>query len=376
MDLQQFQIVTEFQSALSAAENGHEKQAIRDLTRLAARTRSMGHTHAEILRARARLLYQNGEVVSAILDLQHCLRIGQFSRRERGDLLLLLANCCAELKRPKLVARILRQACTVGCISASSALRTLHNFGVRCNLRGESQLGFKYFCLVAQNEAIASNWIFCNALINRGCWFGSEGHYGLAEDDFQRAIANEDIEPDLYVRASFNLGNLYWIAGEYSKAIKFFASVFEVPETVDDLKPLARCKMAHSYERLGQHDAALKVLRGGDPEARVRSAENRETISLYSGLVLLGCKLFEEAEFRFVDVFSRPGAESVTRTRSLWAYGFARCLQDDIACGVAKMHEARGFLERAEEKSLLMLIEKDIQRFSTQQSAMSAPVED
>lgn len=366
MDLQQLQIITEFRSALNAADAGDEQQAIRHLTTLTVRTRQMGHFHAEVLCARGRLLYQNGAVFLALLDLQHCLRIGQFSRRERGELLLLLANCCAELRRPKLVARILRQACTLGSIPARSALKTLHNFGVRCNLRGEAQLGFKYFCLVVQNEGIASNWIFCNALINRGCWLGHEGHYELAEDDFLRAIAKNDIEPKLLVRAWFNLGNLYWLTGKYSRAIECFAKVLEASVTVDELRPLSRCKMAHSYERLGQHDAALTVLREGDHGARVRSAENRETVSLYSGLVLLGCKLFEEAEKHFVDVFSRPGSESVIRARSRWAYGFVRCLQEDYVSGIAKMHEAHGFLERAGEKNLLKMIESDIQRFETQ----------
>lgn len=368
MDLQQLQIVTEFQSALKTAEAGDEKQAIRDLTTLAVRTRQMGHVHADVLCARARLLYQNGAVFSALLDLQHSLRIGKFSRRERGELLLLLANCCAELRRPKLVARILRQACTLGSISARSALKTLHNFGVRCNLRGEALLGFKYFCLIVQNEGIASNWIFCNALINRGCWLGHEGHYGLAEDDFLRAIAKNDIEPKLLIRAWFNLGNLYWIMGEYSKAINCFAKVLEASVTVDDLRPLSRCKMAHSYERLGQHGAALRVLREGDSGPRFRSTENRETVSLYSGLVLLGCKQFEEAEKHFLDVFSRSGSESVIRARSRWAYGFVRCLQEDYVSGIAKMHEAHGFLERTGEKNLVKLIETDIQRFETQPS--------
>lgn len=353
MDLQQLQIVTEFQSALKTAEAGDEKQAIRDLTKLAVRTRKMGHVHAEVLWARARLSYQNGDVFSAVLDLQHCLRIGQFSRRERGELLLLLADCCAELRRPKLVARILRQACSLGRISASSALKTLHNLGVRCNLRGDSQLGFKYFCVVVQNEAIATNWIFCNALINRGCWLGHEGHHGLAEDDFLRAIAKNDIEPKLCVRAWFNLGNLYWLTGRYSKAIECFKKVLEASVAVDDLWPLSRCKMAHSYERLGQHDAAFRVLREGDSGPRARSAENRETVSLYSGLVLLGCKQFEEAEKHFVDVFSRSGSESVIRARSRWAYGFARCLQGDYVKGIEMMHEARGFLEKAGEENLL-----------------------
>jgi hypothetical protein len=72
----------------------------------------MGHVHAEILWARARLFYVNGDTFSASMNLQHCLKIGQFNKRERSELLLLLANCCAELRRPKLVARILRQACT------------------------------------------------------------------------------------------------------------------------------------------------------------------------------------------------------------------------------------------------------------------------
>ncbi len=376
MDLQQLQIVTEFQSALKTAEAGDDQQAIRHWTKLAVQTRQMGRVHAEVLWARARLSYQNGHVFSALLDLQHCLRIGQFSRRERGELLLLLADCCAELRRPKLVARILRQACTLGSISARSALKTLHNLGVRCNLRGDSQLGFKYFCVVVQNEAIASNWIFCNALINRGCWLGHGGHYGLAEDDFLRAIAKDDIEPKLRVRAWFNLGNLYWISGRYTKAIECFRKVLEASVTVDDLRPLSRCKMAHSYERLGQHDAALRVLREGDSGPRAKSAENRETVSLYSGLVLLGCRDFEEAEKHFVDVFSRPVSESVIRVRSRWAYGFARCLQADYVSGIAKMHEARGFLERAGEKNLLKLIESDIQRFKTQQTTTTGKVDD
>lgn len=366
MDLQQFQIVTRFRSALQTAEAGDEQQAIRDLTKLTVQTRHMGHVHAEVLWARARLLYQNSDVFSALLDLQHCLRIGQFSRRERGELLLLLANCCAELRRPKLVARILRQACTLGHISARSALKTLHNFGVRCNLQGEAQLGFKYFCLVVQNEEIASNWIFCNALINRGCWLGSEGHYGLAEDDFQRAIAKNDIEPKLCVRAWFNLGNLYWLTGQYCEAIECFKQVLEASVTVDDLRPLSRCKMAHSFERLGQHDLALTVLRESDSGTHVRSAENREMVSLYSGLVLLGCREFKDAEKHFVDVFSRPGSESVIRARSRWAYGFARCLQADYLNGIEKMHEARGILASLGETNLLKLIDKEIQRFETQ----------
>jgi tetratricopeptide (TPR) repeat protein len=366
MDQEHLQVFAEFLSALSKANAGQEKQAIQDLTQLAVRTHMWGHIHAEVLRIRARLYYQSGFIFLALVDLQNCLRFGKFYRRERGELLLLLANCCAELRRPKLVARILRQACTLGSISARSALKTLHNFGVRCNLRGEAQLGFKYFCLVVQNEGTASNWIFCNALINRGCWLGHEGHYGLAEDDFLRAIAKNDIEPKLLVRAWFNLGNLYWLTGKYSRAIECFAKVLEASVTVDDLRPLSRCKMAHSYERLGQHDAALIVLREGDHGARVRSAENRETVSLYSGFVLLGCKQFEKAEKHFVDVFSRPGAESVIRARSRWAYGFVRCLQEDYVSGIAKMHEARGFLEGAGEKNLLKLIENDIQRFETQ----------
>jgi tetratricopeptide (TPR) repeat protein len=190
----------------------------------------------------------------------------------------------------------------------------------------------------------------------------------LAEDDFLRAIAKSDIEPKLCVRACFNLGNLYWLTGQYSGAIKYFEKVLTATVTVDDLRPLSRCKMAHSYERLGRHDAALKVLEEGDHGAGVRSVENHETVSLYSGLVLLGCKQFEQAEKHLMDVFSRPGSESVIRARGRWAYGFARCLQGDYISGMEKMHQARGFLERTGEKNLLKLIETDIQRFETQPS--------
>lgn len=94
--------------------------------------------------------------------------------------------------------------------------------------------------------------------------------------------------------------------------------------------------------------------------------ENRETVYLYTGLVLLGCKRYEEAEIYFEDVFSRPGSESVIRARSRWAYSFARCLQEDYATGIEKMHEARCFLESAGKTNLLQLIDTDIQRFDTQ----------
>lgn len=184
MDHEHLQVFAEFLSALSKADAGQEKQAVQDLTQLAVRTHMWGHIHAEILRIRARLYYQSGFIFLALVDLQSCLRLGNFYRRDRGDLLLLLANCYAELRRPKLVATTLRRAYFIRHISARSALKSLHNFGVRCNLPGESHLEFRYLCLVVHNEAIASNWIFCNALINRGCWLGNEGHYGLAEDDF------------------------------------------------------------------------------------------------------------------------------------------------------------------------------------------------
>ncbi|MEZ6034010.1 MAG: tetratricopeptide repeat protein [Planctomycetaceae bacterium] len=104
---------------------------------------------------------------------------------------------------------------------------------------------------MVQNENLASAWIFCNALINRGCKFGSEAYYGLAEDDFQRAIAKCGISPDLLVRAQFNLGNVYWNTREYPRAIEYFELVLQSSVNVTDLKELARCKMAHSLEKLG-----------------------------------------------------------------------------------------------------------------------------
>ncbi len=252
MDLQHWKIVTDFRRALRAAEAGNEKQAIQELTRLSVRTRTMGRTHAKILRAKARLLYQYGSPSRALVDSCRCLRMGHLTRRERGDLLLLIANCGEELRRPKLVNDSLRQACRLGRISARTAFTTLHNFGVRCNLRGESNLGFEYFNFVVQNENIASTWVFCNALINRGCWFGSEEYYGLAEDDFQRAIAKCGISPDLLVRAQFNLGNVYWNTREYPKAIEYFELVLQSSVNATDLKDLARCKMAQSLEQLGK----------------------------------------------------------------------------------------------------------------------------
>ena len=87
-----------------------------------------------------------------------------------------LANCYEELGAPSAVIDAMEEATRLGLIAADEVAQTIHNFGVRCNLRGQPEKGFVYFDAVCRQEAVADPDIFCNAMINRGCYLGDMGH--------------------------------------------------------------------------------------------------------------------------------------------------------------------------------------------------------
>jgi len=209
---------------------------------------------------RGQLLFLEGRPQDAIRDLKSVVRMPTTSAQQRGDAWVQLANCFEELLQPSLTVEALDKAVQLDQLSASDAVKSMHNFGVRCNLRSESAKAFEYFCAVVQREASSGPWVFSNALVNRGCCLADLGQYELAEDDFRRVIRFRAVPADVQVRAYFNLANLGWVTRQYNLAIRYFKKVLATKTVEGNLAMLARCRLAHLYERSGREEQALEIL--------------------------------------------------------------------------------------------------------------------
>lgn len=312
---------------------------------------------------RAQLMYLEGQPQEAIRVLKSVLQMPTASARQRGDAWVQLAHCFEELRQPSLTVEALDNAVQLDRLSASIAVKSMHNFGVRCNLRGESTAAFEYFCAVVKRESSSGPWIFSNALVNRGCYLADLGHYGLAEDDFRRAVRFHEIPADVQVRAYFNLANLGWVTRQYHLAIRYFKNVLAMRAVERNLAVLARCKLAHSYERSGREEQALKILAELLPIPVIEPREDYETAVFYAASTLMSCEQHEVAESLFQDLTSDQETSVETVARCKWSLGYMECSRTKSSQGLPAMDEARSILSQLGRNDLVHLVDKDIQKF-------------
>ena len=312
---------------------------------------------------RGQLLFLEGRPQDAIRDLKSVVRIPTASAQQRGDAWVQLANCFEELLQPSLTVEAMDKAVQLGQLSASDAVKSMHNFGVRCNLRGESATAFEYFCAVVQREESSEPWIFSNALVNRGCNLADLGHYELAEDDFRRAVRFRAIPADVQVRAYFNLANLGCVTRQYNLAIRYFKKVLAMKTVEGNLAVLARCKLAHSYERSGREEQALEILAELLPIPVIEPREDYETVVFYAASTLMSCEQHEAAESLFQNLTSDQETSVETVARCKWSLGYMECTRTQSAQGLPAMHEARSILLKLGRNDLVRLVEQDIQKF-------------
>ena len=312
---------------------------------------------------RGQLLFLEGRPQDAIRDLKSVLRMPTASAHQRGDALVQLANCFEELRQPSLTVEALDKAVQLGQLGASDAVKSMHNFGVRCNLRGESATAFEYFCAVIKREASSGPWVFSNALVNRGCQLADLGQYNLAEDDFRQAVRFRGIPADVLVRAYFNLANLGWVTKRYSLAIRYFKKVVAMKTVEGNLALLARCKLAHSYERSGREQQALEILSELLPIPVIEPREDYEAVVFYAASTLMSCEQHEAAAslFQNLTLDRKTSVETVARCK--WSLGYMECTRTQSSQGLPAMHEARSILLKLGRNDLVRLVEQDMEKF-------------
>lgn len=354
----------EIQAAVSLAEDGREKEAITRLTRALDRGVFDATSISVATLLRGELRYLHGEPEKAITDLNAVARSLSAKVSQRGAALLAMANCYEELGNPSAVIAAMEKAVRLGFVSGNAVARTIHNFGVRCNLRGQPEKGFVYFDSVCRKEAVAAPGIFCNAVINRGCYLGDLGHYGLAEDDFRRVIAYPNVSAEYFGRAHYNLGHMYWLMAKYDVAVSAFTKAIESDAIPTSMRLLAHCKRAHSHQRAGRVEVAVKLLDEFMPIPAVESRSDYENILFYAGATLLGARMHSEAEDLFARTAAIHGGSAIMKARSLWSLGYSQCVRGNASDGVPLMLEAREALSALHESRFLELIDKDLQRFA------------
>ena len=342
---------------------GNLPEALRQVSR-AINTGALAAPYLpEAFLLQGQLLFLEGRPQDAIRDLKSVLRMPTAIAQQRGDALVQLANCFEELRQPSLTVEALDKAVQLGQLSASDAVKSMHNFGVRCNLRGESEKAFEYFCAVIKREASSGPWVFSNALVNRGCCLADLGQYELAEDDFRKAVHFRAIPADVLARAYFNLANLGWVTKRYSLAIRYFKKVVAMKTVEGNLAVLARCKLAHSYERSGREEQALEILSELLPIPVIEPREDYETVVFYAASTLMSCEQHEAAESLFQNLTSDQETSVETIARCKWSLGYMECTRTQSSQGLPAMHEARSILLRLGRNDLVRLVEQDIQKF-------------
>jgi tetratricopeptide (TPR) repeat protein len=351
-------------AAISFSRNGRDADALRVLSTAIDNGHLSDKLRIMALLRRGKLWYLEGRPQQAIADLECVIQSELASASQRGAAYLALADCHEEFGNPEAVVDALSNATRLRPVSGPQAAATMHNFGVRCNLRGQPEKGFVYFAAVSRREAVAAPGIFCNAVINRGCYLGDLGHYGLAEDDFRRVIGYPNVSAEYFGRAQYNLGHMYWILGEYDPAIDAFGKAIEFDAIPDSMRLLALCKRAHCHQRAGRVEIALRLLEKCLPFPEVESRTDYETLLFYAGATLLGARKCIEAEELFAKTAAIRGCSAVMKARSLWSLGYSQCLRGCSSEGLPLMLEARETLAAMQESRFLELIDKDLQRFA------------
>jgi tetratricopeptide (TPR) repeat protein len=351
-------------TAISLSRNGRDADALRMLSIAIDNSHLSDELRIRALLQRAKVWYLEGRPQHAIADLE-CVIQSEFAcASQRGAAYLTLADCYEETGNPKAVVDALLNATRLRSVSGAQAAATMHNFGVRCNLRGQPEKGFVYFDAVCRKEAVAASGIFFNAVINRGCYLGDLGYYGLAEDDFRRVIEYPNVSAEYFARAQYNLGHMHWILGEYDSAIDAFVKAIESDAIPDSMRLLAQCKRAHCHQRAGRVEIALGLLGECLPFPEVQSRSDYETLLFYAGATLLGARKHADAEELFAKTAAIRGCSALMKARSLWSLGYSQCMRGRSSEGILLMLKARETLSSLKESRFLELIDRDLQRFT------------
>lgn len=341
-------------------EHGEAAKAIEKLSEAIATPNPSKLALARFLIARGAILYREGATADAISDLERVGTLRLLFKKTRAEALIELSKCYEELGRPAEVIRLLKEAVALEGVTAGEASASLHNYGVRCNLRGHPERAFEYFSAVI-SIGNATPWIMANATVNRGCRLGFLQEYAAASADFKAAIAMPDIPVDILRRAYFNLAHLRWLQNHYSAAVQYFGMLIAVDGPVDSLLLLAYCKRANAYCELKQKHRALQDLSQIVPIPEGTS-EDLSDLLLWTGITFQACDRLAQADEHFSRLVSLESATVEMRARAKWGLGSVRIDQNRPHEALTLLLDAEHSLHDIGREDLLRFLRKSIDK--------------
>ncbi len=308
--------------------------------------------------ARGQLHYDEGRTKEAVDDFSGVLKIENLPVELAAVALEGRWKCHEELGNATAVIRDMLAAIEIGALSPNQAAVSLHNFGVRQNIRRNSRLAAEYFDAVIRLGE-PDQWVVANALGNRGCHFADVGDYGTADIFFRASIACPLENSDVLARSNFNLGNLRWTQKAYEAAIPLLSAALSDDECADTLAIAAHCKRGLCFVHVGRNEEAradldfcLRWLREG---GRIEIHEH-----LFVGILASELDRHDEAIECFQRLVNRTDADAEHRARATWGLGESLIDIGRRDEGLGRLNHARASMVALGRDDLVQLIDESI----------------
>jgi tetratricopeptide (TPR) repeat protein len=321
---------------------------------------------ARIRIGRGQLHYNEGRTTEAVADFSGVLSFENLPIELAAAALEGRWKCNEELGNAAAVIHDMLTAIEIGKLSARNAAVSLHNYGVRKNMRGNTRLAAEYFDAVIRLGE-PDQWVVANALGNRGCHFADISDYDTAAMFFKASLACQVEDSDVLARSTYNLGNLRWIQKAYEAAIPLLTAALSNDECPDSTIISARCKRGLCFAHVGRKEEAisdldfcLRWLREG---SRIGQHEH-----LFVGILAAELGRHDDAIDCFQRLVSRTDADAEYHNRAIWGLGDSLIAIGRRDEGLERLHHARASFMDLRRNDLVRLIDESIAKTDGEQA--------
>lgn len=313
---------------------------------------------ARIRIGRGQLHYNEGRTKEAVEDFSGVLKTDNLPIELAAAALEGRWKCYEELGDAAAVIRDMLMAINIERLSARDAAVSLHNYGVRQNIRGNTRLAAEYFD-AAIRLGEPDQWVVANALGNRGCHFAEVHDYATADVFFKASIACPVEDSDVLARSTYNLGNLRWIQKAYEAAIPLLTAALSDDECPELTVISARCKRGLCFAHVGRKkeatadlDFCLRWLREG---SNIGQHEH-----LFIGILAAELDRHDDAIECFERLVSRTDADAEYHNRAIWGLGDSLLALGRRREGLERLNHARASFIDIGRNDLVKLIDESI----------------